>query len=94
MKQILKRILLPNSVIGQGKTTHFRQGELVSPKIAVVELAKIDGADGIYVFYYSENGEELNDLYFDDLPTAMRQISKEFSLDAVELERTSKTHQE
>ena len=61
-----------------GRTRHIRNGEVVSVQVRSISLATVDGANGVYAFYYDENRNELNDLYFDTLAEARRHIEWEF----------------
>lgn len=80
MNDTLFVIKLPVDVVGLGKTRHLRNGELVTPQIVSLRIACFEGVPGVYVYYCDGQGVELNDLYFDDLRSAIEHIEWEFGI--------------
>lgn len=73
-------LLLPAETRHHRRTRHFRNGSDVTDKVASLRI-EIDESNGsVYVFYLDSSGHELNDLYFDTLELAARQVEREFGI--------------
>lgn len=72
-------IALPQEAIRQGRTRHFRDGQLVNDWIATVRF-ELWGPREAYIFYLDEEGRELNDLMYESLERSIDHVEQEFAL--------------
>ena len=80
MTKIVAEIRLPSHVVGRGQTRHFRDGELVSHRVSLLRIADYGDDSGFYIHYFDQEGNELNDLFFDSLAQAYDHIEWEFGM--------------
>lgn len=78
--KILGEIFLSCNKVGSGKTRHIRCGVDVTSIISRVVLATLNGDTGVYIFYYDSEGNEINDLYYENYERAKRHVEWEFDI--------------
>lgn len=77
--QLQIEIVLPPEKAGHGKTRHHHGGEFVSPQIVKIRIELWSPTEA-YIFYFDQDGNELNDLMYESLERAIQHVEWEFGI--------------
>ena len=83
MEKVLAEMAISESQRKSSPVRHYRNSNYVSDQIARIKVVQFDEDSGYYIVYFDQEGNELNDTFFDTTELLKKNIKFEFGVEII-----------